>query len=44
MRFALIDWLIVAGTPILAFLPALLYAGRAGCNITDFVASGCSAP
>lgn len=44
MRLALIDWLIVAGTLILAFLPALLYAGRAGRNTTEFFASGRSAP
>jgi len=44
MRLALLDWLIVGGTLALAFLPALLYAGRAGRDTTEFFASGRSAP
>ena len=44
MRLAPLDWLIVAGTLALAFLPALLYAGRAGRDTTEFFASGRSAP
>lgn len=44
MRLTTLDWLIVTGTLIVAFLPALFFAGRANKNTTEFFASGRGAP
>lgn len=44
MKLTTLDWLIVVGTLVLAFLPAAFIARRAGRNTTEFFASGRSAP
>src|SRR5580765_8631351 len=44
MHLQLIDWLIVAFTLIICFVPALFLGKRAGKNTTEFFASGRSVP
>jgi Na+/proline symporter len=44
MRLQLIDWLIVAATLLICFVPALFFGKRAGKNTSEFFASGRSVP
>lgn len=44
MKLQLLDWLIVAGSLLLCFVPALFFARRAGQNTSEFFASGRSVP
>ncbi|HVN47945.1 MAG TPA: sodium:solute symporter family protein [Bacteroidota bacterium] len=44
MQIHLFDWIIIAVTLIICFLPALFYGKRAGKNTTEFFASGRSVP
>jgi SSS family solute:Na+ symporter len=44
MTLTLLDWLIVAATLIVCFLPALFFARRAGRNTSEFFASGRAVP
>lgn len=44
MQLQLIDWLIVAATLLICFVPALFFGRRAGRNTSEFFASGRSVP
>ena len=44
MHLTLLDWLIVAGSLLLCFAPALFFARRSGKNTGEFFASGRSVP
>jgi Na+/proline symporter len=44
MRFATVDWLIIAGSILISFLPALFFARRASKNTSEFFTSGRAAP
>lgn len=44
MKLQLIDWLIVAGTLIICFVPALFFGKRAGKSTSEFFVSGRSVP
>jgi len=44
MRLEIIDWVIVAATILIFFVPALFFGKRAGKNSTEFFASGRSVP
>ena len=44
MRLQLLDWLIVAGTLLVCFVPALFFGRRAGKNTSEFFASGRAVP
>lgn len=44
MHLQLIDWLIVAGSLLISFAPALFFGKRSGKNTTEFFASGRSVP
>lgn len=44
MKLELLDWLIVALTLIICFVPALFYGKRAGKSTSEFFASGRSVP
>ncbi len=44
MQLTNLDWLVVAVCVVIIFAPALLYARRAGKNMSEFFASGQSAP
>src|SRR5262245_12428151 len=44
MKFTTLDWVIVAASIAVAFLPALLFARRAGKSTTEFFTSGRAAP
>jgi Na+/proline symporter len=44
MRLELIDWIIIALTLIVCFVPALFYGKRAGKSTSEFFASGRSVP
>ncbi len=44
MQLAAIDWLILIGTLIVCFAPALLFGRRAGQSTSEFFASGRSVP
>jgi len=44
MHLELIDWLIVAGSLLISFAPALFFGKRSGKNTTEFFASGRSVP
>jgi solute:Na+ symporter, SSS family len=44
MTLTVVDWLIVALTLIVCFMPALFFAGRAGRNTSEFFASGRAVP
>src|SRR5512136_3495159 len=44
MHLQLIDWLIVLGTLLICFVPALFFGKRAGKNTSEFFASGRSVP
>jgi solute:Na+ symporter, SSS family len=44
MRLQLLDWLIVAATLIVCFVPALFFGRRAGRNTSEFFASGRAVP
>src|SRR3982750_3117032 len=44
MHLSLLDWLIVAGSLLICFGPALFFAGRAGRNTSEFFASGRAVP
>src|SRR3982750_753541 len=44
MHLSLLDWLIVAGSLLICFGPALFFAGRAGKSTSEFFASGRSVP
>ena len=44
MRLTTLDWLIVAASIVLCFLPALLLAKRGGSSTAEFFTSGRSAP
>src|SRR5664280_3546340 len=44
MKLQLIDWLIVAGSLLICFVPALFFGRRAGRNTSEFFASGRSVP
>ncbi len=44
MRLQPLDWLIIAASVAICFVPALLLARRAGKNLKEFFASGQSAP
>lgn len=44
LRVHPIDWAILAGSIVLSFVPALLYARRAGKSTDEFFASGRAAP
>jgi Na+/proline symporter len=44
MRLELIDWIIVAATILICFVPALFFGKRAGKNSSEFFASGRSVP
>ena len=44
MKLQLLDWLIVAGTLLVCFIPALFFGKRAGKNTTEFFVSGRSVP
>ena len=44
MRFATIDWIIVAASIVVSFLPAIFFAKRASSSTTEFFTSGRAAP
>src|SRR5262245_3622688 len=44
MRFTTLDWVIVAASVVVAFLPALFFARRAGRSTAEFFTSGRAAP
>ncbi len=44
MKLQLIDWIIVAATLLICFVPALFFGKRAGKNTSEFFASGRSVP
>lgn len=44
MKLQLLDWLIIAATLLICFVPALFYGKRAGKNTSEFFASGRSVP
>lgn len=44
MHLTALDWVIVAGTLLLCFLPALVFARRSGKDTKEFFASGRSVP
>ncbi|KAF0140782.1 MAG: Na+/solute symporter [Stygiobacter sp.] len=44
MKLELIDWIIIASTLIICFVPALFYGKRAGKSTSEFFASGRSVP
>src|SRR6266850_2872055 len=44
MKLQLIDWLIVAASVLICFVPALFFASRAGKDTSEFFASGRSVP
>src|SRR5690349_3798935 len=44
MKLVTIDWLIVIGTILICFVPALFFGKRAGKNTSEFFASGRSVP
>src|SRR5512146_1280622 len=44
MKLQLIDWLIVAASLLLCFIPALFFGRRAGKNTSEFFVSGRSVP
>src|SRR3984885_12806638 len=44
MRLQLIDWVIVAATLLICFVPALFFGKRAGRSSSEFFASGRSVP
>ncbi len=44
MTFARIDWIIIAASIIISFLPAIFFARRASQNTTEFFTSGRAAP
>lgn len=44
MHLQLVDWLIVAGTLIVCFFPALFFGKRAGKNTSEFFVSGRAVP
>lgn len=44
MQLQLIDWLIVAATLLICFVPALFFGRRAGRNTSEFFVSGRSVP
>lgn len=44
MHLTLIDWLIIAATLLVCFIPALFFGKRSGKNTSEFFASGRSVP
>lgn len=44
MHLTVLDWIIVAASVAICFLPALLMARRAGSNVAEFFTSGRAAP
>ncbi|MBL9128638.1 MAG: Na+:solute symporter [Verrucomicrobiales bacterium] len=44
MKLQLLDWVIVAGTLLVCFVPSLFFGRRAGKSTTEFFASGRSVP
>ena len=44
MKLQLLDWLIVAGTLLICFVPALFFGKRAGKSTSEFFVSGRSVP
>ena len=44
MHLELLDWIIIAATLFVCFLPALFFGRRAGKNTSEFFASGRSVP
>jgi Na+/proline symporter len=44
MKFETIDWIIIAASIVISFLPALFFARRAGQSTTEFFTSGRAAP
>jgi SSS family solute:Na+ symporter len=44
MKLQLIDWLIVAGTLLICFIPSLFFGKRAGRNTSEFFVSGRAVP
>ena len=44
MPFATIDWVVIAASIVVSFLPALFYARRAGSSTAEFFTSGRAAP
>ncbi len=44
MRLVLIDWIIIAASVSICFVPALLFSRRAGKNTAEFFTSGRAAP
>ena len=44
MRLATLDWIIIAVSLAIAFVPALFFARRAGENSAEFFTSGRAAP
>ena len=44
MKLVTVDWLIVLGTILICFVPALFFGKRAGKNTSEFFASGRSVP
>jgi Na+/proline symporter len=44
MHVTSLDWLIVAGSIVISFLPAIFFAKRAGSSTTEFFTSGRAAP
>ena len=44
MQLSALDWIIVAGSLLICFVPALFFAKRSGKNTSEFFASGRSVP
>jgi Na+/proline symporter len=44
MTLTTLDWLVIAGSLVICFVPALFFARRAGKNTAEFFASGRSVP
>ncbi|HPS00181.1 MAG TPA: Na+:solute symporter [Candidatus Sumerlaeota bacterium] len=44
MKLQIIDWVIIAGTLLICFVPALFFGKRAGKSTSEFFASGRSVP
>jgi SSS family solute:Na+ symporter len=44
MRLTGLDWFIVAASIVVSFIPAIVFARRAGSSTAEFFTSGRSAP
>lgn len=44
MKLQLVDWLIMVGTLLICFVPALFFGKRAGKSTSEFFVSGRSVP